>query len=33
VPYDDLSDLPPRDAHQAATDRLMERVYSLYESL
>jgi 1-acyl-sn-glycerol-3-phosphate acyltransferase len=33
VPYDDLLDLPPRDAHQAATERLMERIYALYDAL
>jgi 1-acyl-sn-glycerol-3-phosphate acyltransferase len=33
VPYDDLLELPPRDAHQAATERLMERIYGLYEEL
>jgi 1-acyl-sn-glycerol-3-phosphate acyltransferase len=33
VPYDDLLELPPRDAHQAATDRLMERIYALYAEL
>ena len=29
----DLADLPPRDAQQVATDRLMEQVYTLYEAL
>ena len=33
VPYDDLLELPPRDAHQAATERLMERIYALYDAL
>ena len=33
VPYDDLLELPPRDAHQAATDRLMQRIYALYDAL
>jgi 1-acyl-sn-glycerol-3-phosphate acyltransferase len=33
VPYDDLSELPPRDAHQAATERLMERIYALHAAL
>jgi 1-acyl-sn-glycerol-3-phosphate acyltransferase len=33
VPYDDLLELPPRDAHQAATERLMERIYALYAAL
>jgi 1-acyl-sn-glycerol-3-phosphate acyltransferase len=33
VPYDDLLELPPRDAHQAATERLMERIYALYAEL
>ena len=33
VPYDDLLELPPRDAHQAATERLMEQIYALYEAL
>jgi 1-acyl-sn-glycerol-3-phosphate acyltransferase len=33
VPYDDLLDLPQRDAHQEATDRLMERIYELHASL
>jgi 1-acyl-sn-glycerol-3-phosphate acyltransferase len=33
VPYDDLLELPPRDAHQAATERLMERISELRESL
>jgi 1-acyl-sn-glycerol-3-phosphate acyltransferase len=28
-----LADLPPRDAQQVATDRLMEQVYTLYEAL
>ena len=33
VPYDDLLELPPRDAHQAATERLMQRIYALYDAL
>lgn len=33
VPYDDLLDLPQRDAHQEATDRLMEKIYELHASL
>jgi 1-acyl-sn-glycerol-3-phosphate acyltransferase len=33
VPYDDLVELPSRDAHQVATDRLMERIYELLETL
>ena len=33
VPYDDLLELPPRDAHQAATERLMERIYALHAEL
>ena len=32
-PLDDLAELPPRDAHQDATDRLMERIYALHEEL
>ncbi len=33
VPLDDLADLPPRDVQQAATDRLMERIYALHATL
>lgn len=33
VPVDDLDGQPPRRAYQLATERLMERVYSLHESL
>jgi 1-acyl-sn-glycerol-3-phosphate acyltransferase len=33
VPYDDLADLPLRDAQQEATDRLMDRIYELWDRL
>lgn len=33
VPLDDLEGLAPRDAAQAATDRLMERIYALHATL
>jgi 1-acyl-sn-glycerol-3-phosphate acyltransferase len=33
VPVDDLEGKPPRQAYQVATERLMERVYALYEGL
>jgi len=33
IPYDDLAELPQRDAHQEATDRLMERIYQLHADL
>jgi 1-acyl-sn-glycerol-3-phosphate acyltransferase len=33
IPYDDLLELPPRDAHQEATDRLMARIYELHARL
>jgi 1-acyl-sn-glycerol-3-phosphate acyltransferase len=33
VPVDDLEGMTPRDASQVATDRLMERIYSLHEQL
>src|SRR5262245_6240363 len=33
VPVDDLDGKPPRQAYQLATERLMERVYAMYESL
>jgi 1-acyl-sn-glycerol-3-phosphate acyltransferase len=33
VPLDDLVDLPPRQAHQEATTRLMERIYALRDTL
>lgn len=33
VPLDDLTELPSRDAAQAATDRLMERIYALRATL
>ena len=33
VPLDDLEGLAPRDAQQEATDRLMERIYALHETL
>jgi 1-acyl-sn-glycerol-3-phosphate acyltransferase len=33
VPVDDLDGKPRRQAHQLATERLMERVYALYEAL
>jgi 1-acyl-sn-glycerol-3-phosphate acyltransferase len=33
VPTDDLADVPHREAQRAATDRLMERIYALYETL
>jgi len=33
VPVDDLDGKPPRQAYQLATERLMERVYALYEAI
>ena len=33
VPLDDLEGLPPSEAAQVATERLMERIYRLYETL
>jgi 1-acyl-sn-glycerol-3-phosphate acyltransferase len=33
VPVDDLADLPAAQAHQEATDRLMQRIYALYDEL
>jgi 1-acyl-sn-glycerol-3-phosphate acyltransferase len=33
VPVDDLENLSPRDAQQEATDRLMERIYALRDTL
>lgn len=33
VPLDDLEGLPPAEAAQQATERLMERIYALYETL
>ena len=33
VPDDDLAGWPPREAHQVATERLMERIYALYEGM
>jgi 1-acyl-sn-glycerol-3-phosphate acyltransferase len=33
VPLDDLTSLPPREAGQTATERLMERIYTLHERL
>ncbi len=33
VPLDDLGPLPPREAQQEATDRLMVRIYELRDSL
>jgi len=33
VPLDDLEGLAPSEAAQIATDRLMERIYALYETL
>ena len=33
VPVDDLDGNPPRRAYQLATERLMERIYALYEAL
>jgi 1-acyl-sn-glycerol-3-phosphate acyltransferase len=33
VPLDDLDPLPPREAHQQATDRLMEQIYALHTAL
>jgi 1-acyl-sn-glycerol-3-phosphate acyltransferase len=33
VPLDDLEDRHPREAQQVATERLMKRVYALYEAL
>jgi 1-acyl-sn-glycerol-3-phosphate acyltransferase len=33
VPIDDLADRPLREAHQVATQRLMERVYALHAEL
>jgi 1-acyl-sn-glycerol-3-phosphate acyltransferase len=33
VPLDDLEGLSPRDAQQEATDRLMQRIYALHETL
>jgi len=33
VPTDDLADVSHREAQHVATDRLMERIYALYETL
>ena len=33
IPLDDLEHLPPREAQQVATDRLMEQIYALRETL
>ena len=33
VPVDDLEGAHPREAQQTATERLMERIYALYEAL
>jgi 1-acyl-sn-glycerol-3-phosphate acyltransferase len=33
VPLDDLETMSPRDAQQTATDRLMERIYALRDTL
>ena len=33
VPLDDLEGLPPREAQQQGTDRLMERIYALHAAL
>jgi 1-acyl-sn-glycerol-3-phosphate acyltransferase len=33
VPLDDLEGMSPRDAQQEATDRLMKRIYALYDAL
>jgi 1-acyl-sn-glycerol-3-phosphate acyltransferase len=33
VPLDDLETMTPRDAQQTATDRLMERIYALKDTL
>ncbi len=33
VPLDDLEGLPPRDAQQEATDRLMERIHAIHAAL
>ena len=33
VPLDDLETMAPRDAQQAATDRLMQRIYALRDTL
>jgi 1-acyl-sn-glycerol-3-phosphate acyltransferase len=33
VPLDDLESMSPRDAAQVATDRLMEQIYALHETL
>jgi 1-acyl-sn-glycerol-3-phosphate acyltransferase len=33
VPLDDLETLPPREANRVATDRLMERIYALRDTL
>ena len=33
VPLDDLEGLPPREAQQEGTDRLMERIYALHATL
>jgi 1-acyl-sn-glycerol-3-phosphate acyltransferase len=33
VPVDDLETMSPRDAQQEATDRLMERIYALRDTL
>lgn len=33
IPVDDLSGLAPRQAYQTATERLMEQIYALHETL
>ena len=33
IPLDDLEHLPPRQAQQMATERLMERIYELHATL
>ena len=33
VPMDDLAGMVPKDAAQIATERLMERIYALHETL
>jgi len=33
IPLDDLEHLPPREAQQVATERLMERIYELHATL
>ena len=33
IPLDDLAGMPPRDAADTATDRLMTQIQALYEGL